>query len=149
MFGWQFERALEQAVKKRQTLAVIYVHFDDFKRVNDEHGHHAGDALLKTVAARITQSLRADDMVGRIEEVEFACLLPNVPSCGRLNHIARKFFDAVAGPLIIGRCVTVRPRLGIVRFPVDGATADEMLGKTDAAMRHAKRRESEYAFFLT
>lgn len=149
LFRWQLERALEQAVKYRQPLAVVYLDLDGFKPINDEHGHQTGDELLKIVAVRLAQALRVDDKVGRIGGDEFACLLSDVPSRGRLDHLVRKLFEVVAAPLTIGtRSITVAPSLGIARFPVDGATADELLEKADAAMFEAKRRKSGYAFYI-
>ena len=149
LFRWQLERALEQAIKQRRSLAVICLHLDGFQPISDEYGHDAERELLKIVAARITHALRADDTVGRTGGNEFACLVANVQSRGRLNHLARKLFDAVVAPLMIGQPgVTVAPSLGIARFPVDGATVTELLEKADAAMLEAKRRQSGYAFFL-
>ncbi len=149
LFRWQLERALEQVIEQRRSLAVICLHLDGFKPTNDECGHDAEDELLKIVAARITHALRTDDTVGRTGGNEFACLMANVQSRGRLSHLARTLFNAVVAPLMIGQQgVTVAPSLGIARFPVDGATVDELLEKAGAAMLEAKRKQSGYAFFL-
>jgi diguanylate cyclase (GGDEF)-like protein len=74
-----FERALKRSlayVKRHGTsAALIYLDLDDFKRINDDHGHAAGDAVLQAVAMVLTRHLRASDVVARIGGDEFALLL--------------------------------------------------------------------------
>lgn len=133
---------------QRPALAVMYLDLDGLKPINDQHGHHAGDQLLRIVAARLSRAVRREDTVCRMGGDEFACLLTQVISREQLSHLACKLFDAVSAPLKIGDLeLTVRPSIGIALCPGDGATADGLLRNADSAMYHAKRRQLGYAFF--
>ena len=147
-FGERLTQALVQLAPKRRPLAVLYLDLDGFKPVNDSFGHATGDELLRIVAARLTQTLRAEDLVGRLGGDEFACLLGDLPNQQPLSHLARKLFDAVSAPVKIGPLkLMVRPSIGIAVCPAGGATADSLLKCADAAMYRAKREQTGYAFF--
>jgi diguanylate cyclase len=133
---------------RRGALAVLYLDLDGFKTINDVHGHEAGDALLKIVAARLSRAVRAEDMVSRLGGDEFACLLEGRPSRMQLDRLAKKLFLAVSSPLQIDKLrLSVRPSIGIATCPSDGDTAEALLKHADAAMYRAKRRRSGHAFF--
>jgi diguanylate cyclase (GGDEF)-like protein len=118
-------------------LAVMYLDLDDFKPVNDRHGHAVGDELLRIVAQRLRRAMRAQDMVCRLGGDEFACLLTTP-----------KLFDTVSAPLKVeALALTVRPSIGIAMCPRDGDSAQQLLERADAAMYRAKRRQLGYAFF--
>lgn len=147
-FHERLEHALADPERRRQGLALLCVDLDGFKAVNDEHGHDAGDELLRIVAARLARSVRAEDMVGRVGGDEFACLLADVPSREQLSHLACKLFDAVGAPMKIGQLkLTIHASIGIAVCPTDGASAEGLLKSADDAMVRAKRQNSGYAFF--
>lgn len=147
-FRERLDHALTLAEPVRQALAVLYLDLDDFKPINDAYGHATGDELLRIVAARLTQTVRAEDMVSRLGGDEFACLLGGLPSREKLSHLARNLVDAVSAPVKIGQLkLTVRPSIGIALCQADGATAETLLKNADAAMYQAKRRQTGYAFF--
>lgn len=147
-FGEWLEQTLLRAVPLQQTFAVLYLDLDGFKPINDSHGHGVGDELLRIVASRLARAVRAEDVVSRLGGDEFACLLSNLPGREQLGLLAGKLFDAVAAPVKIGALeLTVRPSIGIAMCPADGDSADTLLRNADAAMYHAKRERSGYAFF--
>ncbi len=149
LFRQRLDLALARADAQQQAGAVLYVDLDDFKLINDTHGHEAGDELLKAVAARLAGAVRADDLVSRLGGDEFACLLAQLPP-GRvqLGRLASKLVDAVSAPFKIGTLqLSVRPSIGISRWPDDGGTGAELLKCADAAMYRAKRQHTGYAFF--
>lgn len=146
-FHERLEHALADPELRRRGLALLCVDLDGFKAVNDEHGHDAGDEMLRIVAARLARSVRADDMVGRVGGDEFACLLADVPSREQLSHLACKIFDAVGAPMKIGPLqLTIHASIGIAVCPTDGASAEGLLKSADYAMRRAKRQNTGYAF---
>jgi diguanylate cyclase len=146
-FGEWLGHALVPTDGLPRDLAVFYLDLDGFKRINDAHGHAAGDELLRIVAFRLTHAVRAEDVVSRMCGDEFACAL-TLPGRDRLGQVARKLFDTVSAPVKIGpHEVAVRPSIGIAICPSDGVSVESLLRHADAAMYHAKRRRSGFAFY--
>jgi diguanylate cyclase (GGDEF)-like protein len=146
-FGSHLEKTLSAAATSENAVAVFYLDLDGFKLVNDTHGHAVGDQLLCIVAARLNQALRADDVVCRLGGDEFACVLGGPASRVHLDQLAGKLFDSVACACKIdGLKITVRPSIGIALWPRDGETPEALLKSADAAMYHAKRTQTGYAF---
>ena len=144
----RLSRALTAVGADRPALAVLFLDLDGFKRINDDHGHDAGDQLLKIIAARLHRAVRADDMVGRLGGDEFGLLLTGVADRAPLRQLAGKLLSAVAAPMRIGKLTLgVRASVGIAICPVDGDNADQLLHNADAAMYVAKRNRNGHAFF--
>jgi diguanylate cyclase len=140
--------ALRGEGARMSPLALLYLDLDGFKALNDLYGHGTGDALLSTVARRLSHALRAEDLVGRLAGDEYACLIRGVSSQERLQQIAATLFHVVSAPFKIGTLeLVVRPSIGIAVYPDDGATTDELMEAADSAMYMAKRQKSSYAFF--
>lgn len=148
LFAERLDKALSVPVAQQRGLAVLYLDLDEFKPVNDTYGHAVGDELLRVVAARLSRSVRSEDVVSRLGGDEFACLLSDSPAREQLSHLACKMLDAVAAPCQIGHLrLNIRPSIGIALYPIDGRTADVLIEHADAAMYSAKRNHSGYAFF--
>ncbi len=144
----RLDQGLCWAKPRHRTLALLYLDLDGFKPINDAHGHESGDELLRIVATRLSQSIRAEDIVSRIGGDEFACLLTDVSCREQLSQLASKLIDAVAAPVRIGMLdLSVRPSIGIATYPLNATTADALLQNADAAMYHAKRAKTGYAFY--
>jgi diguanylate cyclase len=146
-FCQRLDQSLAQAPPERPALTLLYLDLDDFKLVNDVHGHDIGDELLRIIAARLRGAVRADDMVGRLGGDEFACLLTGMPERAALDRVARKLLDAVAAPLVVGTLTLwTRASIGIAVCPQDGDNAQALLKAADAAMYRAKRQQCGHAF---
>jgi diguanylate cyclase len=129
-------------------LAVFHLDLDGFKALNDLYGRNTGDALLSTVARRLSHALRAEDFVSRLAGDEYACLISGVSSQEGLQQMAVTLFHAVSAPFKIGTLeLTVRPSIGIAVCPGDGSTTDGLMRAAHSAMYMAKRQKSSYAFF--
>ncbi len=148
-FMEQLDHLLLGARKNGSRLALLFIDLDHFKRVNDSLGHLVGDTLLRTVAARITSSLRATDIVARFGGDEFMVLLPGLPISQGLQsergtdveEVAQKLLAAIEVPLIAeGRPISVTPSVGIAMFPDDGDSPHELVKHADTAMYLAKSR---------
>ncbi|HWI10022.1 MAG TPA: GGDEF domain-containing protein, partial [Burkholderiaceae bacterium] len=147
-FRTRVDNALARVRQHEQPVAVLFLDLDDFKAINDTHGHATGDAVLRIVAARLVGGIRAEDLVSRIGGDEFACLLVGVQDRARLSRLVCQMFDSVAGPLTIGRVgLSVRASIGIAMSPADGATSVALMKNADAAMYRAKRQKRGYVFF--
>ena len=125
-----------------EPLALLFIDLDHFKRVNDSLGHLVGDTLLKTLAHRITASLRAD-RPGR------ALRRRRVHGAAAGHRIAPPTWPrwrpscctAIEAPVDAdGRSISVTPSLGVAIFPGDGDTSDELIKHADTAMYSAKAR---------
>ena len=145
----QAEQAFERARAEGLRVALLFVDIDHFKRVNDSLGHLAGDAMLKTVATRITDTLRVTDLVGRFAGDEFVVLLGGNPEQEAIEEVARKLLVAIEQPMSLdGPSISVTPSIGIAIFPAHSADPAELLKQADTAMYHAKSRgRARYLFF--
>ena len=122
-------------------LALAFVDLDDFKQVNDEFGHEAGDHVLREVSSRMLDVLRGDDVLARIGGDEFVAVLGlQSTSPAALDELASRFTTAFAEPMLLGgRALRLRASVGVVtaRAPDEDATA--LLARADAAMYGVKR----------
>ena len=139
----------ERAVPESGRLALLFIDLDHFKRVNDSLGHLVGDTMLRTVAARITASLRATDVVARFGGDEFMVLMTGVGHIADVEEVAQKLLLAVQAPVDVdGRPLTVTPSIGIAMYPGDGGSPDDLIRHADTAMYLAKARgRAHYRFF--
>src|SRR2546425_348621 len=109
-------------------LALLFIDLDHFKRVNDSLGHLVGDTLLQTVAARITASLRATDIVARFGGDEFMVLLPGIAQRSDVEEVAQKLLLAIEAPVNAeDRPISVTASAGVALFPHDGDSPQELI----------------------
>jgi diguanylate cyclase (GGDEF)-like protein len=118
--------------------AVFFIDLDDFKIVNDTHGHHIGDQLLAEVAHRIRSCLRRQDLAARIGGDEFAVLLRHITHVEEATDIAQRLADTLAQPTQIGPVsVPCSASIGVAYAPTP-SQPDELLRHADAALYSAK-----------
>ena len=138
MFRSNAERALSQMERDHQSGAVLFVDLDRFKQVNDTQGHAAGDALLREVAQRLGECVRAQDGIGRLSGDEFVLLLSNCSS-QQAVQTAQRVLSSIARPVDIqGQVNLPSASIGIAIYPEDGADIDTLLRHADQAMYQAK-----------
>jgi diguanylate cyclase (GGDEF)-like protein len=145
----RIEQALYRARRTEEPFALIVVDLDNFKDVNDVHGHRAGDTVLRTLARRLEAIVRASDTVARIGGDEFVVLSLATSDdeqaaalVGRLRHALRRPFG------VDGSTVEIDGSIGWAVFPTDGATADELLGRADGQMYATKRDSTDDSALL-
>lgn len=132
------ERGISLAERQGSRLAVYFIDLDGFKQVNDEHGHQAGDLLLREVGRRLQGSLRRSDQVARISGDEFT-VLSFLTGDEEVGALADRLLAAFEAPFDLGPAVVeVGASIGISLFPQDAGSADELLLHADAAMYKAK-----------
>ncbi len=138
------EHAVRHAAANDEYAAVLYLDSDDFKNINDRHGHAAGDAVLVALAQRIRASLRAGDTVARIGGDEFAVLAAALRAPRDAIHIAEHILQAMSAPIDLpdGSTVQASLSIGLAVFPVHAQGSQALLHAADAAMYGAKRRSS-------
>lgn len=142
------ELSLALRATRAPGMAVMYLDLDEFKPINDLHGHAVGDEMLRIVAARLARVMRSQDVVSRLGGDEFACLLKGLNDRERLRQLATEMHNAVSAPCKIGALtLSVRPSIGIACCPDDGNSVEDLLNNADAAMYRAKRAGSGHVFF--
>lgn len=133
--------ALVEAERSRQILGLLFVDLDGFKLINDSHGHHVGDAVLKVVAARLQRAVRCSDTVARFGGDEFVILLPRVAHRSVAKRIGRQIVDQLSQSVAVGpERHDVRASVGIAFYPEHGNTSEMLLISADEAMYRAKKR---------
>jgi diguanylate cyclase (GGDEF)-like protein len=141
MFAQRLEHALSQAARHGRRLAVLFIDLDRFKIINDTLGHDVGDALLREVARRLSESLRASDTVARLGGDEFVVLLEELSDPMYVTAVAHKLLAALAQPVILeAREYHVTASIGASAYPDDSADAQALLKNADIAMYRAKEQ---------
>ena len=132
-------QALVQARRTDQHVAVLFLDLDGFKFINDSYGHSFGDALLRTIAARLGVVVRESDTVARLGGDEFVILLPTLARSEDAVQVASKVLDAFKVQISQdGRDLHLSASIGISVFPQDGDSCDLLLQHADVAMYRAK-----------
>jgi diguanylate cyclase (GGDEF)-like protein len=139
--AWQGEAALAitRAQRRGEPIAVLLIDVDHFKKVNDNHGHLTGDALLRTLAAEMCQQVRDSDLVGRFGGEEFVILLDATnaqDACGVAERIRRGV--GVVKVLTPNTIVGVTVSIGVAALGCHGQDLFELLAAADLALYQAK-----------
>ena len=143
--------AIGRSQRSQRGLALMFLDLDHFKHINDTHGHFVGDALLVEVGLRLKASVRTGDLVARLGGDEFAIVLDDVGSSDDVHTIANNILDVLRPPCTLnGHAVRVSTSIGVVLFPTDGDSPDELVKAADSAMYEAKRHGRDtYRLFAT
>jgi diguanylate cyclase (GGDEF)-like protein len=143
-FEERFREELNRAERSRRELALVLVDFDDLKRVNDESGHEAGDAVIEQFGRVLRSVKRLEDVAARMGGDEFVLLLPECGLAAALEvaervrrDLRREFRDR-----------SVSATLGVAAYPADGTTPAELLRAADRAMYRAKAAGKDRTFSL-
>ena len=140
-FIWEAERALEYAAKSVRDACVIVIDLDHFKQINDEHGHAAGDTVLKRTVAACQEQLRTLDVFGRLGGEEFGIFMPDcVPE--RAVDVAEAMRKTIAGLCDLEENAIAFPvyaSFGISSARWSGYNLRQLLAHADSALYQAKR----------
>lgn len=143
LFYQILDHELLAARREGQQVALMFVDLDEFKPVNDRHGHAVGDRLLSQVARRLSAAIRESDVAARIAGDEFVVMLPRFQSADESRAhalaIGEKIRSALAEPFDCdGVEVRISSSIGIAMFPLDAADGPGLSRAADAAMYVAK-----------
>jgi diguanylate cyclase (GGDEF)-like protein len=137
------EQSRSQRAGAGRRFSVLVVDINDFKRINDDHGHPAGDALLKWAGEFLATHLRTHDVPCRTGGDEFAVILPDVSREDAVRLLARLREQLVVANA--GRDIPLSMSLGTATWPDEGGTAAELIAHADEEMYADKRRQKALA----
>lgn len=150
LFHEHLRQALNCRRRLRGSVGVHFLDLDEFKRVNDTLGHAAGDELLKMIAQRLRESLRANDIVARFGGDEFGVVQLNVVCPEEAAGLARKICAALRQPMHIdGHEILISVSIGVTLYPEDGDTEEQLLKNADLALYQAKKDGRDTFRFFT
>lgn len=146
-----FERlrqAIINADSDEHWFGLCFLDLDGFKKVNDTHGHDAGDDLLVIMAQRLKECLRAHDVVARLGGDEFVVILNYLHSIDEARQVAERILNRAQAPITVaGQIVHVSASMGITIYPLDNSDVDGLMHHADVAMYAAKKAgRNRYVF---
>ena len=149
LFEERLEHGLEQAKRHGWQLAILFIDIDNFKNMNDSHGHDLGDKVLLAVAKRLLSATRKEDTVSRWGGDEFVCLLLlEVKQEADVVHLAELIVKRISKVFKFkGIVLSISISIGIAIYPGDGETADILFKNADTAMYKAKGTERRVVLF--
>ncbi len=149
----RLEQAIISAKRRASRLAVLFLDLDEFKGVNDLHGHKAGDQLLMAIANNLRQVVRREnDTIARIGGDEFLILLTDLQQRSHVETVITHLFDKFKKPLSFGdppMTIKIRFSIGVALFPDHGENSDTLIHNADMAMFRVKKQpdKNNFAFF--
>ena len=149
MFGQLLNLAVETSRRYERKFAVLFIDLDRFKVINDTLGHEAGDVLLREMAARLRECLRASDVVARLGGDEFVVLVQEVSDVGQVSMVARNILSSIMKPVVIlGQECRVTASIGVCMHPEEGQDEQSVMKNADMAMYLAKEEgKNNYQFY--
>src|SRR5690606_8028578 len=134
-------QVIARANRAGNTVAVLSFDLDGFRNINETAGAEAGDALLREVAMRLSDRVRAEDTVARLSGDEFAIIQVGVNHPEGPATLASRLVKAMAQPFTLpggSEPIAIGASLGIALYPADGADSDTLLRNADQARLRAK-----------
>lgn len=139
LFYEQLQQYVDLAEEKGQQVALLCLNLNDFKHINETRGKVIGDLVLKSVAERLTQTLRNTDLVARINGDEFTIILSAIPGAEAAVGVTEKILNALSEPFtIMGETLLITTSVGISLFPGHGIVVEELVKHASTAMLQAK-----------
>ncbi|TAA47727.1 MULTISPECIES: transporter substrate-binding domain-containing protein [Corallincola] len=141
-FEEQILGALENHARTKNLMALMFIDLDGFKEINDQHGHGAGDQVLKEVAKRFQGVVRRSDTLARFGGDEFVVLATNLHHRLHAAELAKKLIFALEKPFKVGdaKC-SLSASIGVAVYPEDGETPDVLLRVADSLMYKIKQQD--------
>ncbi|WP_414548531.1 EAL domain-containing protein [Anabaena sp. CCY 0017] len=149
LFNELLDKAVPNAVRNQESLAVMFLDLDRFKVINDTLGHTLGDRLLQEVAERLNNFLRGGDTVARWGGDEFTILLPHVKYLEEVSQVAQRILQALEEVFYLdGHELYVSASIGIALLDKNSSNAETLIQHADTALYYAKDKgRNNYQFY--
>ncbi len=149
LFNERLDHALKRVCRTGRQLALLFLDLDHFKNINDSLGHPVGDAVLKLVAGRLTQAVRAEDTVARLGGDEFVVILEDLRQPEDAANVAAKVVEVMERPFLVdGQELNLTTSIGISLRQDADSDLTTLVKNADSAMYHAKQAgRNQYQFY--
>nr|WP_275401516.1 EAL domain-containing protein [Wenzhouxiangella limi] len=149
LMGELIEQMMARTRRNGGTFALCYLDLDDFKPINDCHGHDVGDQVLVAISRRLRRLVRGSDLVARLGGDEFVVVLDGIGDGPELDRRLGFLLEGVARPIRVDRLqLQVHGSIGVTLFPQDSGDPDALLRHADQAMYRAKAQgRNQYSLF--
>ncbi|MCK5830678.1 MAG: EAL domain-containing protein [Methylococcales bacterium] len=149
-FNLTLTRAIQQAERKKQMIALMFLDLDYFKDINDTLGHAAGDQLLISVAKILISCVRSIDFIARLGGDEFVIILDDICNAKVISRIAEKILSELAKPITLSKQeIVVSSSIGVSVYPDDAINTNDLVRFADSAMYQAKDKGRNNFQFYT
>jgi diguanylate cyclase len=147
-FEAQLNSAVKRSTRMGKTIALAYIDLDHFKPINDNFGHHVGDAVLVAVAQRLNKTVRACDFVARLGGDEFVAIIEDITFDEDITPIIGRVVDSIKEPFHVEEHnIDISCSVGVAVYPGDG-NIEKLMVCADAAMYKAKENgKNQFKFF--
>jgi len=148
MFYKTLNQRVDEVVKNKGTLMIMYLDLDGFKIINDELGHKYGDIVIQEVSERLKNDIRESDTLSRLGGDEFGVILYGVDNDFNIKYCAQKILDKISEPITAGNAqLQVTASIGISAYPQNGSNPEELTHSADKAMYISKSEgKNKYTF---
>lgn len=145
----QLEHAIALAKRNSTSVCLMFLDLDGFKAVNDEHGHDAGDELLRQVAVLLREKTRESDIISRFGGDEFCLLFEGISGCDGMRKLAEKIVACFQSPFHVSdNAVEITASIGVAFYPDDSDDDGDLIKHADHAMYEAKKAgKNQYKFY--
>ncbi len=145
----QLDLLLANTQRHNKLGAVMFIDLDDFKPINDEHGHQVGDQYLQLISVKMKESLRDTDILARLGGDEFILLLSDLTSASQVLTVAEKLLSTLSAGYQIGEAkVQASASIGIYQLTQDKVSAEQAIILADKAMYQAKKAGKNQYFII-
>lgn len=143
----QLDKTLAHVKRSQKRAAILFIDLDNFKPINDEFGHDAGDECLKVLSTRISQTIRTSDLAGRLGGDEFIVVLNEIATPEKAIHVAQKLLQALSAEMLLRNTpIRVSASIGIALLQEDCEEPETVIKAADNAMYKAKQAGKNQIF---
>jgi diguanylate cyclase (GGDEF)-like protein/PAS domain S-box-containing protein len=149
LFSETLRKEVEQAKRKEHAVGVMHIDLDNFKRINDCLGHHAGDQVLREIGGRLQRRLRQGDVLGKLSGDDFVILVGEIEHDKHITNVAKRVLGSFKKPLTVnGQELYITASIGISIYPDDGLDAEQLMKNAETATYRAKELgKNGFSFF--